>query len=493
MNKQKTIQTFLFSFLIVFLAPFTGVQAKTKKAEVKLNFREDGTYKIVQFTDIHWEPGMPANGLTLQTMSVILDKEKPDLVVLTGDIVTAGDPVRGWKEVIQPMVDRKLAWISTYGNHDSEGDTPRSEINEIVESLPYNINKEVPGLSGEGNFSLPVYTKDQSIGSVLYFFDSHAYCSSYMPGSYNWVKTDQIEWYRKQSDEYRKLHSDLPVPSYAFLHIPLMEYREVAKSSELLGHKGEGVASPELNSGLFAAFVEQQDVIGTFCGHDHNNDYVGVYQDVALAYGRCTGTYAYGDLRNGARVIELHANDFHFKSWISTPREEDLFFVYPNDGNQQALEEAPLPAIELDKATLKQGLEYRYYEGPVETVNEIEKLPLIETGTTNNFSLEKAKQKDHFAFKFEGYIEVPETQTYRFYLLSDDGATLSIDDQLIVDNDGGHSARLRKGAANLSKGFHKITLLYFEDYMGEELEVGLSSLRIRQGDLSDTMLYYSPK
>lgn len=36
---------------------------------------------------------------------------------------------------------------------------------------------------------------------------------------------------------------------------------------------GEPVCDPQLNSGLFNAMLECGDVMGVFCGHDHNNDY----------------------------------------------------------------------------------------------------------------------------------------------------------------------------------------------------------------------------
>ena len=66
-------------------------------------------------------------------MSQILDQEKPDLVILTGDIVsgnawvrkTKNFLVRKWTSVVQPMVDRGIYWATTLGNHDDEGDLSR--------------------------------------------------------------------------------------------------------------------------------------------------------------------------------------------------------------------------------------------------------------------------------------------------------------------------------------------------------------------------------
>ena len=60
---------------------------------------------------------------------------------------------------------------------------------------------------------------------------------------------------------------------------------------------------------------------------------------------------------------------------------------------------------------------------------------------------------------------------------------------MIVDNDGGHSARRVEGKVALEKGFHELHLLYFEDYMGQELEVGYSGRNVPETTLPDSMLF----
>ena len=66
---------------------------------------------------------------------------------------------------------------------------------------------------------------------------------------------------------------------------------------------------------------------------------------------------------------------------------------------------------------------------------------------------------------------------------------LYIDGKLIVDNDGGHSGRRAEGKVALEAGYHELHLLYFEDYMGQELEVGYSGRNVLETVLPDTMLF----
>ena len=52
----------------------------------KLKFRPDGTFKIVQFTDTHYIIGHRGCPRMLKLLPEVLEKEKPDLVMYTGDI-----------------------------------------------------------------------------------------------------------------------------------------------------------------------------------------------------------------------------------------------------------------------------------------------------------------------------------------------------------------------------------------------------------------------
>ena len=106
-----------------------------------------------------------------------------------------------------------------------------------------------------------------------------------------------------------------------------------------------------------------------------------------------------------------------------------------------------------------------------------------------NFSIKEASVTDHFAYEFRTLMNVPEKGIYRFYTFSDDGSALYVDGQLVVDNDGGHSGRRAEGKVALEKGLHELRLLYFEDYMGQELEVGYSGKNIPETLLPDDVLF----
>jgi|WetSurMetagenome_2_1015567.scaffolds.fasta_scaffold108835_2 predicted MPP superfamily phosphohydrolase len=53
---------------------------------IKLEFNKKGTFKIAQFTDIHWIDGSPNCEKTIATIKYVLETERPNLAVLTGDV-----------------------------------------------------------------------------------------------------------------------------------------------------------------------------------------------------------------------------------------------------------------------------------------------------------------------------------------------------------------------------------------------------------------------
>ena len=121
---------------------------------------------------------------------------------------------------------------------------------------------------------------------------------------------------------------------------------------------------------------------------------------------------------------------------------------------------------------LKQGLHFSYVEGEFSRIPDFSQVEAIKKGITQDLDVKRlADREDHYALLFHGYIQIDTTGVYTFSLVSDDGSKLFLHDQLVVDNDGSHSARKREGSIALEKGYHPISLMYFEDYMGQKLEL----------------------
>ena len=478
MKNRKFILTALFASLILL-----GAYAQKSVA-----FRE-GKLKIVQLTDIHWDPQSKNCAQTAQTIEAVLALEKPDIAMLTGDVVTEKPGQEGWKAIIALLEKAQVPFTVMMGNHDAEV-MPKQEIYDLLAQSPYFIGEKGPEtIHGCGNYVVPIYGADhKTTKALLYCIDSNDYPESKDYGTYDWIHFDQVAWYRQTSARFTKENGGNPLPALAFFHIALPEYDAIPNNGTMLGEKNEGSGASKINSGLFASFIEMGDVMGAFVGHDHDNDFIGTHYQIALAYGRVTGTDAYGDLERGMRVIELKENERSFDTWVRTPSKKGDIFYYPSGLTSLDEEQMSYLPATTTKAG-KPGVTYTYYEGKFKSTADVLKAQPVKEGTFRNFSIKEAAADDHFGYQFHSLINIPEKGVYKFHIYSDDGARLFIDGQEVIDNDGSHSAGEATGKVALEKGFHEIRVIYFEDYMGQALEIGITGKNLPKQVLPDGMLF----
>lgn len=285
-----------------------------------LRFNHLGKFKIVQFTDLHYIEGDERAILAKECVVNVLEKENPDLVLFTGDIIFGRPAEKSLITMLEIVSKRNIPFGVTFGNHDDEQGLSKEDLFKRIQTLPYNLTSTVTGISGISNFALPIKSnQNDSVKSIIYCFDSHSYSQIEGINGYDYIKLDQINWYKLTSSQFTEMNGGRPIPSFCFFHIPLPEYNAAVtdKKTILIGNRGEIECSPHLNSGLFAVMKEQKDVKGIFVGHDHNNDYAVCWDGIMLAYGRYSGgNTVYNNLSNGARVIELTENEETFSSWI---------------------------------------------------------------------------------------------------------------------------------------------------------------------------------
>ena len=331
------------------ICSLAGGKPRQSKAEesgprvaAELKYNADGKFKILQLTDTHVIAGDPRSDRCYENVNAVLDAEKPDFVIHTGDIIF-GNPARESAEKLLGLIaGRGIPFAVTLGNHDSDFELSRAEIYEVVRAVKGNVNTPAEaGLTGYSNDILTL-SGEKGLDRVFYLFDSGN--RDYLNGIKSWgyIHADQITWYRKASDWFKDKNDGKPVRAFAFFHIPVPEYKQGLhdngkKLRNLCGNIGEEPASPLFNSGLYVAMREQGDVQGISAGHDHNNDFILNWQGFFLMYGRYSGgDVVYNDLKpNGARVFEFTEGDEGFRTWIrlSDGRIEQDFYLRPNMKN----------------------------------------------------------------------------------------------------------------------------------------------------------------
>lgn len=312
-------------YLLIFLCIFI-LQANAQQ-DGNLKFNKNHTFRIVQITDVHHKINNEDASTALIGLAKILDRTTPDMVFFTGDIVVDKNMQKGWDEVLQIVIDRKIPWAVVFGNHDDEQGSTRQQIMSYIIEKPYCYAQFGPkNIKGIGNYVLKIENSENSeTAALLYAFDSHAYSNNIENEKYGYFDFSQVTWYRNESKKFTENNHGNPYPALAFFHIPLREYAWLNDSTKYtrFGTRLENECHGALNTGMYAAMYEAGDVMGTFVGHDHVNDYIGKLNTICLAYGRFSGSKTtYGSLTNGVRVIELTERKKEFKSWIVTTKHE---------------------------------------------------------------------------------------------------------------------------------------------------------------------------
>lgn len=287
-----------------------------------LRFREDGAFTLVQLTDLHVRDGDEADLRTLRLVEDVLEVERPDLVVFTGDVVGGDecrDPRSALRRALAPVEARGLSWAFAFGNHDDEGAATHRELFEVLQEhagcLAEHGPEELPGM---GHYVVRVLaSRSDGLAAVLYVLDSGGANLAGI-GDYEWFKGAQVAWYRETARALAEENGGAPLPALAFFHIPLPEFAEAWETTACRGFRLEPVCSAAVNSGIFAAFLETGDVAGVFVGHDHLNDFEGELWGVRLCYGRASGYGGYGrdGFRRGARVVRLREGERGFETWV---------------------------------------------------------------------------------------------------------------------------------------------------------------------------------
>ena len=173
-----------------------------------LKFNSQSRFKIVQFTDIHLQYDSYRSDSVLVMMKTVLVREKPDLVMLTGDVVGSDNRKKAWLKVAQVMIDAKTPWAAMFGNHDAEYELTKQQTMDAIAGLPYNLTVSGPKeIAGAGNYVLAIQSSSSGETAALCYVldvsqtnrppENHS-------GIYEWIDDSQIQWYKNQSAAFTR-------------------------------------------------------------------------------------------------------------------------------------------------------------------------------------------------------------------------------------------------------------------------------------------------
>jgi hypothetical protein len=178
-----------------------------------------------------------------------------------------------------------------------------------------------------------------------------------------------------------------------------------------------------------------------------------------------------------------------------------IFSDFKLSGNQLVVNMPPMSVVVLEVTGTfemnnvvelknpKPWINYHYYEGNWVILPDFDKLAPVANGVLPNFILPDKNSGINFGVKYTGYLKIPENGVYTFYLNSDDGSILLIDDKPVIINDGIHAPLENSGIAVLKEGFHRIEVSYFQQGGGMALDVSIEGKGLQKQVIPGNMLF----
>lgn len=319
-------------------------------------FTTNRELKILHLTDIHIGGGwlsLRKDSMAINAVAAMVTAEKPDLVIVTGDIsypipYSAGtlNNKSSAKIFAELMEQLGVYWTMTMGNHDTEMYSyySREEIGDLYENGGYEyclFQKGAEEADGTGNTVINVKDTNGIITQSLFLFDSHSYTDGDYFGiqwKYDNIHENQITWYSETLDKLNAYNDNIfkkhnidavsDIKSLAFFHIPPTEVKEAwdkyvengYKDTDdiklvygVAGETGKVVYCGAHEDELVETMLEKGSTQGVFFGHDHYNNLSFDYKGLRLTYGYSIDYLAYSGIykrgsQRGCTIITLNTN-----------------------------------------------------------------------------------------------------------------------------------------------------------------------------------------
>jgi predicted alpha/beta superfamily hydrolase len=144
-----------------------------------------------------------------------------------------------------------------------------------------------------------------------------------------------------------------------------------------------------------------------------------------------------------------------------------------------------------DLSGLKSGLRYKYFEQQwFNLPNEIDAVP-VKTGIASMIDVSRRKRNQGFLFQFDGYIHIPKSGAYCFYLRANARRKLFIGDKMLMVLSSAGNVTETDSQIILEAGYHPIRVLYTNCWMqGQYLELWYKGEDIEKQIVSEKMLFY---
>ena len=268
----------------------------------------DRDFRILQLTDLHLGFGFISRSkdrLALDAVRKIIEKSKPDMIVLTGDSIFPFLPKAGTlnnrkqaKKLMAFLDGFEIPYTLVFGNHDCEMGSAchKEELAELYKTGRYCIFTEGRrNLTGVGNFIIELVDCSEKVLLTMVMLDSNMYGEGgWFYSGFDRIQDNQVDWCMERLNILKQGYPDMK--AMAFFHMPLREFKEAYEKMKLgdrsviyrhgsIAEKNEYFGISKFEGTFFDRAVENGVIKWMFCGHDHLNTLSLIYKGIQMTYG----------------------------------------------------------------------------------------------------------------------------------------------------------------------------------------------------------------
>ena len=280
-----------------------------------------------------WAEGHPNRKILTHTVRELVQRTRPDLITISGDLSWAGDDYA--YDMLADFLDSfQIPWAPVWGNHDNQkGEAYIQSVAKRYKSHPLCVYEDGPAEMGNGNYVIRICDENRTVCALL-MMDTHdrePFVNEAGENEEAWSKLRpcQLEWIERVCQALKK---EGCTDAMIIQHIPIFGYRTASQAAykegidqrgltvaasletdcwnagyeDSIGVQHEGVASYPADEGALEAVKRTGIIKHILVGHDHINNWIIRYDGVRMIYALKTGAGCYWDpVLNGGTVIKI--------------------------------------------------------------------------------------------------------------------------------------------------------------------------------------------
>lgn len=289
-----------------------------------------------QLSDNEWADGHINRKILETTVRELIEKVKPDLVTVSGDLAWAGCDL-AYQKFAELIESFGVYWSVVWGNHDNQNGAEYIEkIVTLYSGYSHFVYEKGDPELGNGNFVITI-EEDGRIVESLIMMDTHdkdKYVDLDGQEKESWSKLtqSQIKWYVEQ---IKRLKEKGCSDATMIIHIPIYAYNYASEKAHKnpksikditleqsyrpeswndgylnsVGVQREGIGSYRFDDGVFDVIKNEGVTARVISGHDHVNNTIINYNGIDLIYALKTGAGCYWESwLNGGTVLKINKN-----------------------------------------------------------------------------------------------------------------------------------------------------------------------------------------